>query len=71
MKTKNKKDKLFFAIFVVSKPFKVFFYWFFLLKNKIWEIQFFERRTYFSKKITYLFAKWRTCYGVTIEDTRV
>ena len=52
--------------FVVSKPFKVIFIDF-LLENKNWEIQLSERRTFiFPKKNIYSFARWQTCYGVTV-----
>ena len=38
----------------------------FWLKNKNWEIQFLERRTFFSQKNKYSFARWWTCYWVTV-----
>ena len=48
MKTKNKnRINYFLQSLGVSKPFKVIFTNFFLLKNKNWEIQFYERRTLF------------------------
>jgi hypothetical protein len=50
--------------FVTSKLFKVNFTIFFA-KNKNEEIQFFRGEPYFFKK-KYSFARWRTCYGVTV-----
>ena len=41
------------------------FYWFFWLK-KTWEIQFLRGKPYFFKINKYPFARWRTCYGVTV-----
>ena len=48
--------------FVTSKLFKVIFtdFWFFLRNSVL------ERRTYFFWKKKYSFARWQTCYGVTV-----
>ena len=66
MKKKQKYNKLVFCnilLFLIHlRSFLLIFCFKFF-----WELQFFERRTLFFQKIyIYSFAKWRTCYCVTV-----
>ena len=60
-KAKNLKNISFFVLKVFESIFSDF-----LDKNENQEIQIFRGKPSFLKKIKYVYARWRTCYGVTV-----